>query len=657
MSRRTPQRPALVPARSLASLRARLRTRWAVLLSVGACLVVALPTTAGAQEQPSVQVPPRIVAVDARANTNASVIVRSTEEITNPQVMVNGKPVDVTSVKKAIDTGTKINTVLIVDNSEDSGTFAFKEIKSAAVNFLNSVQAGESVAVVSLGGTARIEKELNKNPQVTAQIVNDLQAVGATEMWSGFTLAADILATESTAVNNVIALVASQDNGANASLQSAISKSLSNRVAVNVIALNSGRVSDTQVNQLAQLAQETGGLIQATTQPSLVPPLFASASNAVRGLYAVGVIGDPLSTGGNLTMLVNGQQLEVGFISGSVTRGANLEPFKASKAVLPFLQTGKGKLLSLVMMFAAIAFGVWAIGTSVVREDTGLHSVLSPYADDVEGESIGKHSAIFQRAVDITGGIAERRGFLTAAETKLDQASMPLRAAEALTVYAVWVAVAFLATAAYFRSPLPVLVFTIILGLLPIAYVNFKISRRKKKFMNLLPDTLGLLAGTLKAGYSFMQGVEAVSQEVEDPMGIELRRVVSEAQLGRPVEDALESCAERMESEDFAWAVMAVKIQREVGGNLAELLLTVAETMTARSRLKGEIKALTAEGRMSAIILGILPPGVGAVMYVLNKEYMVVLFEESIGIAMLVAAVLSMIAGFAWMLKIINFKI
>ena len=408
---------------------------------------------------------------------------------------------------------------------------------------------------------------------------------------------------------------------------------------------------------MAQLAQETGGLMQTTTQPGLVPPLFAAASNAVHGLYAVNVIGEPLSTGGILSMVVNGQQLEVGFISGSVTRGANLAPFKATKSVLPFLQTGKGKLLSLFMMFTAIALGVWAIGTSVVREDTGLHSVLSPYADDVEGEDIVKHSAIFQRAVDITSGIAERRGFLTTAENKLDQASMPLRAAEAMTFYAIFVAAVFLLSALYFRRPLPILIFSAMGAMLPIAYVNFKISRRKKKFMNQLPDTLGLLAGTLKAGYSFMQGVEAVSQEVEDPMGVELRRVVSEAQLGRPVEDALESAAERMESEDFAWAVMAVKIQREVGGNLAELLLTVAETMTARSRLKGEISALTAEGRMSAIILGILPPGVGLVMYVLNKEYMVVLFQESIGIAMLVAAVLSMLVGFAWMLKIINIKI
>jgi tight adherence protein B len=513
------------------------------------------------------------------------------------------------------------------------------------------------VAVVSLGGTAQIQYDLGKNTAIAAQIVNDLQPVGATEVWSGFTLAADILASESTAVNNVIALVASQDSAANATVEAAISRSLSNRVAVNVIALRSGRVSDQQVGQLAQLAQQTGGLMQTTSQPTLLPPLFSAASNAVHGLYAVGIIGDALAPGGNIQMIVNGNQLEVGFIAGSVTRGANLAPFKESKPVLPFLQTGSGKLLSLVMMFTAIAFGIWAIGTSVVRENTGLNSALSPYVDADDGDLVGKHSAIFQRAIDITGGIAERRGFLTTAENKLDQASMPLRAAEALTLYAGFIGVVMLGSIVLFRSPIRVLIFTVVAALLPTAYVNFKISRRKKKFMNQLPDTLGLLAGTLKAGYSFMQGVEAVSQEVEDPMGIELRRVVSEAQLGRPVEDALESAAERMESEDFAWAVMAVKIQREVGGNLAELLLTVAETMTSRSRLRGEIKALTAEGRMSAIILGILPPGVGAVMYVLNKEYMVVLFEESIGIAMLVAAVLSMAIGFAWMLKIINIKI
>ena len=198
--------------------------------------------------------------------------------------------------------------------------------------------------------------------------------------------------------------------------------------------------------------------------PSLLPPLFAAASNAVHGLYAVGIIGDALAPGGNIQMLVNGTQLEVGFIAGSVTRGANLAPFKESKPVLPFLQTSKGKLLSLVMMFTAIALGIWAIGTSVVRENTGLNSALSPYVDSDDVDVIGKHNAIFQRAVDITGGIAERRGFLTTAENKLDQASMPLRAAEALTLYAASSVSSSFCSVVLTRSPIKILVFTAIGG-------------------------------------------------------------------------------------------------------------------------------------------------------------------------------------------------
>jgi len=269
-------------------MRARLRTRWAVLLSVGACLVVALPSPADAQSPQTVQVPPRIVAVDARANTNATVIVRSTEEVVNPQVVVNKTPVEVTSVKKALEAGTKINTVLVIDNSEDWGTFAFKEIKAAAVNFLNTLQPGESVAVVSLGGDAQIQYNLGKNTAIAAQIVNDLKPTGATEVWSGFTLAADILGSESTAVNNVIALVASQDSGSNASVTAAISKSLSNRVAVNVIALRSGRVTDNQVAQLSQLAQETGGRSFFPAKIDDLNGVYAEIADELASQYTLG---------------------------------------------------------------------------------------------------------------------------------------------------------------------------------------------------------------------------------------------------------------------------------------------------------------------------------------------------------------------------------
>ncbi len=154
-----------------------------------------------------------------------------------------------------------------------------------------------------------------------------------------------------------------------------------------------------------------------------------------------------------------------------------------------------------------------------------------------------------------------------------------------------------------------------------------------------------------------MQGVEAISQEVDEPMGLELRRVVTEARLGRPLEEALEGVAERMDSPDFAWTVMAIRIQREVGGNLSELLMTVADTMTQRERLRRDVAALTAEGRISAMVLAFLPFGLGILMYVINPDYMSKLFDDTLGNIMLGAAIVGMAVGFLWMRSIINIEI
>jgi tight adherence protein B len=193
--------------------------------------------------------------------------------------------------------------------------------------------------------------------------------------------------------------------------------------------------------------------------------------------------------------------------------------------------------------------------------------------------------------------------------------------------------------------------------MVPPAAVNFLAGQRSKKFQAALPDTLNLLSGSLRAGYSLLQGIEAVSKEVADPMGQELRRVITEARLGREIEDAMDSVAERMGSADFAWAVMAIRIQREVGGNLSELLLTVADTMVHRERLRRDIAALTAEGKISAIILGLLPVGLGAFMWMSNPVYMAPLGSTTMGHVLLAISLVSLLIGFAWMKKIINIKI
>ena len=136
-----------------------------------------------------------------------------------------------------------------------------------------------------------------------------------------------------------------------------------------------------------------------------------------------------------------------------------------------------------------------------------------------------------------------------------------------------------------------------------------------------------------------------------------MRRVVTEARLGRPLEESLEASADRMDSPDFAWAVMAIRIQREVGGNLSELLLTVADTMIHRERLRRDIAALTAEGKISAIILGLLPVGLGLFMWMSNPVYMAPLGSTTMGHVLLGLSLVSLLIGFAWMKKIINIKI
>ncbi len=153
---------------------------------------------------------------------------------------------------------------------------------------------------------------------------------------------------------------------------------------------------------------------------------------------------------------------------------------------------------------------------------------------------------------------------------------------------------------------------------LPWLFLSFKRSRRTKAFKAQLADTLQLMSGSLSAGLSLAQAVDTVVREGADPMGSEFRRALVEARLGVEIEDALEGVAERMESVDFKWVVMAIRIQREVGGNLAELLNSVADTIREREYLERQVLALSAEGRLSVWILGGLPPGFMLYLLVAN---------------------------------------
>ncbi len=161
-----------------------------------------------------------------------------------------------------------------------------------------------------------------------------------------------------------------------------------------------------------------------------------------------------------------------------------------------------------------------------------------------------------------------------------------------------------------------------ILGLrLPRMYINFMAGRRLRAFENQLADTLNLWVNALRSGYSVLQGMEAIATELPPPISKEFERVVQEVRLGLSLEQALANLLRRMPSEDLDLIVTAVNIQREVGGNLAEILDIISHTIRERVRIKGEIRTLTSQGRLTGWVVGLLPIGLALVLYSINPEY------------------------------------
>jgi Flp pilus assembly protein TadB len=184
--------------------------------------------------------------------------------------------------------------------------------------------------------------------------------------------------------------------------------------------------------------------------------------------------------------------------------------------------------------------------------------------------------------------------------------------------------------------------------------LSVRIARRRAAFAEQLPDLLQLVASSLKSGFSLAQGLDAVIREGAQPAASEFARALSLARLGVDQADALQRVADRMACMDLQWAVMVIRIQREVGGRLAEVLTTAVGTMRERSHLRHQVKALSAEGRLSAYILVALPIGIGLWMFITDRAYMRLLYTNTIGIFMLVGAVVLIGLGALWMRKVVR---
>jgi tight adherence protein B len=326
--------------------------------------------------------------------------------------------------------------------------------------------------------------------------------------------------------------------------------------------------------------------------------------------------------------------------------------------MLPFVIAG----------LAAGAVLLVAIGIAM-SGGSGVSSRLERYASANQGESAAdpeRESAV----VAGIGRVMERQDMTARLGGELARADLKLKPAEFVLM---WIASPFVFAAAAFilglafvglRNPIAIAVFFAIGAYFPRWYLGYRQKKRVKAFGTQLPDTITLLANSLRAGSSFLQGVELVTREARPPISEEFERVVREMALGVALQPALNNMARRVKSEDLELMVTAINIQSQVGGNLATVLDSIAFTIRERIRIQGEIQTLTAMQRYSGYVITLLPVGLGGILFLISPTYIGAMLDKPpellglpMGIVFFIIGLISMGIGYILIRRIVDIKV
>lgn len=311
-------------------------------------------------------------------------------------------------------------------------------------------------------------------------------------------------------------------------------------------------------------------------------------------------------------------------------------------------------ILMLMGIFSAVMFTVLALMRTLHKSD-----IYEQRLSQLQDHSISQPSHITQRAIptNIFRAIArlfEARAFTEQVQVQLIRAGIMLKGEEYITICLMWLTI----------IPLLVLLLTHNIGLaltlifigafIPRLYLNSRRESRTTALNQQLGDALVTMANSLRAGFGFQQAMDSVRKELPAPIADEFGWTLREMNLGFSQEEALLNMGKRVYSDDLNMVITAILIQRQVGGNLAEILDNISNTIRDRARLKRQIKILTAQGRLSGLIIGMLPIALAVALMAINPDYMGLLFEDPRGIYLLVAAGLMMVIGFIMIRKIIK---
>lgn len=589
-------------------------------------------------------------------------------------ITVNGEPVSDLEVRSLGESTVPVQIALVIDASGSMQGAPIEAAKAAAQAFVDQKRSEDQIALITFADTVSVLSGFTSNASELTSRISAIEADGETAFNDAVLKAVEIFgqATGDNFLQNAIVLTDGEDTASVATIDEALAGVSGSDARFFGVALES---PDFNPDPVEQVATAGTGLFLSTPDPEQLSSLYGQIGAEINNTLVARFV-SPISTPGPVTFAASygetGLASEVEFAVSGFATTTTLPP-EGTTTEATFAPPSTTVVESTLFLDGTTLILIGSVGLGLTLF---LFLIILFGREEEEGggrfakrlEAYGRKGPTeekrpFLQRIPLISRFSQaaeeevrRRGLLSGMNAALEQANIPMTPGEAILALFGAAAVGGFIIGIFNGLITGVIAFAFLLFVF-IFLINFTGNREKKRFEKQLPDTLTLMATSLRAGYSLLQAVEAVASEAQDPTAREFGRAMAEARLGRTVSDALQGIADRTQSQDFEWAVMAIEIQREVGGNLAEVLSTVANTMLQRNRLRGEIRALTAEGRLSAIVLGALPFFMFGFLWSTNREYLEPLLQETFGQIAIGIGLVLIAAGIFWLKKIVDIDV
>ncbi len=565
---------------------------------------------------------------------------------------VGGRSLPVASVTAARTTQALPPKVLVVvDTSGSMAGQPMTEAKQAVSAFVAQAPENVQLGLLAFSTSPRLVVAPTTDRPVLLGAVTALEAQGETSLYDA--VLAGVQAVGNSGDRRVVVLSDGGDTRSKATLDEALDATHRSGVAVDAIGFNTDESVQTVLNRIAQSGR--GQVHSAASSAELAAALSASVREQATALDVKLLVPQDLRGPQDLSVQVTTQQGQLGETSRVALGAASAAPREAGWwGTRDALLLGLGAIAASLALTCLVLFG----GTKSSRRRT--QDVLQRYTTAAAQAPSEARTAspVARTALELAGRVVDKRNLAARSTMRLERAAVSWTPAEWLLLQ--------------FGASLGSALLLVLLGnnllvavmagcaagvMVPRLYLSVRGGRRKKAFEEKLPDALQMTAGSLTAGYSLGQALDGLVREGSEPMATEIGRALAESRLGVPVETTLQGVADRMDSKDFAWVVMAIQVQREVGGNLGGVLTTVGATMRERQMLRRQVKGLSAEGRLSAYILLGLPLLLVAYMFLLRREYLEPLYTTVLGLGLIAVAVVLMSIGSFLMNRMVKVEV